>query len=105
MTAPRTTEAVRPVAGASFRYCARLDVGGQKRRKLIALVGAYRDGGVNVVSTAELAKRLDWPWVQADTIARRLHDDGFLERAKRKRWRLAAHHAAEVEPAQKAPER
>jgi len=105
MTAPTTNEAVRPVAGAHFRHVAAIQMEGSKRKRALALIAAFRDGGQEIVTTGELANRLGWHRAQAHSIASRLRADGYLERVSPRRWRLSQQLLADVEITRQAANR
>ncbi len=81
MTAP----AARPVAGANFRAVAAMPLEGAKRRKVLALVAAFTDGGEPTPSVHALADRLGWHVAKVDALVRRLEQDGFVTVEKRRR--------------------
>jgi DNA-binding IclR family transcriptional regulator len=87
--APPTSPAARPVAGPTFRAVARLNPGGPTRRKLLALVAAFQDGGTPSVSRAELADRLKARPGKVQALLERLRTDGYLTRTGSGRWRLS----------------
>lgn len=88
MTAPRTSEAIRPVAGERFRSVAGVDFGGAKRKKAAALLAAFHDAGRTTVATAELAEWLKWDRRKVASLLKRLEADGYVDRSLKGRWRL-----------------
>jgi Mn-dependent DtxR family transcriptional regulator len=105
MTAPRTAEGVRPVAGAHFRHVASLRMDGKRRKKLCALVAAHRDAGAASTSTRQLVDHLGWRWPVVRGLAKRLCDDGYLTKTNSGRWRLSDTIATQVKAVQTAAER
>jgi DNA-binding IclR family transcriptional regulator len=84
---------VRPVAGPLFRKAAGLDIGGGKRRKVLALVAAYFDGGADLSPPiTELAERAQLPVPKLCAVCDRLVADGWLadrsSRARKRRYVL-----------------
>jgi hypothetical protein len=77
---------VTPVRGPTFRRVAALrveQVGGVKRLKVLALLGAYADAGEPSPPARELLRRLGWPPTQSnmrrfDVLLARLQLDGWL---------------------------
>lgn len=78
-----------PKAGPLFRRAVALQVGGGKRRKVLALVAAYVDGGADMSPPiAELASRAQLPISKVCVLCDRLVADGLLvDRSSNKRKR------------------
>lgn len=81
-----------PVLGPTARAAASLPVGGNKRRKLALLIGAYIDAGINDPSIRMLAMRTGLDARVVVTLVDRLERDGFLavdrRRGERNRYSL-----------------
>src|SRR4051812_21928894 len=78
---------VRPIAGATFKRIAAQRIEGTKRRKLLALIAAYSDGGQPSCSADELAERLGWEPIKVRVLLERLEADGLVERTRNRRRR------------------
>jgi DNA-binding transcriptional ArsR family regulator len=72
------TTGPRPVAGPLFLAAARVDVGGRRRRKTYALLGAFADVGQPAPSITELASRLGLKPRTVVGLLARLEADGFV---------------------------
>lgn len=94
MTAP---VAPQPVAGPTFRAAARVDVGGRRRRRLFALLGAYADAGQHSPTVEELADRLAFKPRSVLALLLRLEADGHLtiDRRQPNRYTLTLPEAGE----------
>ena len=68
----------QPIAGPMFRQVAALRIEGTKRRKTLALLAAYTDGGRPAPPVAELADSLGFRMPTTLGLLRRLEQDGFL---------------------------
>ena len=77
MSATEKATAVQPVRGPLFEAVARRDVGGAKRKKVLALIAAFRDAGHDP-TVAELAERSRSAPVVVVKLAERLEQDGHL---------------------------
>jgi hypothetical protein len=73
----------QPTAGPLFKWAAKQDVGGQKRRRLLCLVAAYADAGEPSPPAYELARRAGIPLNPSpqvfDGLLKALVRDGLLE--------------------------
>jgi DNA-binding MarR family transcriptional regulator len=68
----------KPVAGPLFRQAAKIDAGGDKRRKLLCLLAAYADAGIDDPSIAQLAKRAQIPRGIVVVVVEKLEAAGLL---------------------------
>jgi DNA-binding transcriptional ArsR family regulator len=80
MSAPVTR---RPVRGPMFAAAVRLPIEGQKRRRILALLGAYADAGVNDPAIRELAVGAKLPKPAVCRLVDVLEQDGLVEIARR----------------------
>jgi DNA-binding MarR family transcriptional regulator len=79
---------VAPVAGPLFKQAARLQVGGQKRRRVLCLLAAYADADPSYrPSVAELAGRLGYKPARLVALADALERDGWITVHRRRRGR------------------
>src|SRR5690348_9018925 len=69
---------VKPRAGETFRAVARLQIAGQQRRKLLALIAAYADAGERSPRVKLLAATLGVHPGGIDSLLHMLVDDGLL---------------------------
>lgn len=79
MTAPTLPA---PIAGATFAAVARLSMPGAKRRRVVGLIAAYADAGVDSITLAQIveqAPRLQMKPGTVRALAWRLVQDGYLE--------------------------
>jgi DNA-binding Lrp family transcriptional regulator len=74
-----TTAGPRPVAGPLFLAAARVNVGGRRRRKVFALLGAFADVGQSAPPITELAARLGLKPRAVVGLLARLEADGHLK--------------------------
>jgi hypothetical protein len=81
------TQPRQPIAGPMFRRVAALRIEGTKRRKMLALLAAYTDGGRPAPPVQELADRLGFRMPTTLGLLRRLEQDGFLIATKGGRGR------------------
>jgi hypothetical protein len=111
------TQPRQPIAGPMFRQVAALRIEGTKRRKMLALLAAYTDGGRPAPPVQELADRLGFRLPTTLGLLRRLEQDGFLIATKggrgrrgRVRYRLrlpdeqpavSSAHGPDTQPAQR----
>jgi DNA-binding MarR family transcriptional regulator len=84
-----------PVRGPRFAAVARMRLNGQKRHRVLALVAAYLDAGIDDPSIAELAARARLGRYVVVQLVDKLEADGFItiergcrEARERNRYRL-----------------
>jgi DNA-binding transcriptional ArsR family regulator len=68
----------QPRAGANFVQAARTPVGGDKRRRLLCLLAAYADVGVDDPPIRSLSRRLRLPVPTIDELLKQLERDGLV---------------------------
>jgi DNA-binding transcriptional ArsR family regulator len=68
----------KPVAGPTFRRIAAMNIAGGKRRKVVALIAAYIDGGCRPPTTGQLAHRLGLSRLTVAALLGRLERDGLV---------------------------
>ena len=76
MSAPPIRRAAR---GRNFALAARLPVGGTKRRKVVAMLGAYADAGISDPSIRELAAGTRLPKPVVCKLVDKLEEDGLVD--------------------------
>jgi hypothetical protein len=76
----RPVTTVKPTAGPQFRWAARQDVGGQKRRRLLCLIAAFADAGEPSPPVNVLARQANLGgWRVVDGLLAALERDGFIQ--------------------------
>jgi hypothetical protein len=73
-----TQQPRKPVAGPTFRRVAAMNIAGGKRRKVLALIAAYVDGGCRPPTTRRLADRLGLSRQKVTALLGRLERDGLV---------------------------
>jgi predicted transcriptional regulator len=75
----RSVDDTAPVFGPKARAVARLDIEGNKRRKVLVVIAAYQDAG-STPSVRDIAKRCGLrDWRHVDVLLKRLRKDGLLQ--------------------------
>jgi biotin operon repressor len=77
----------KPVAGPTFRRVAAMNIAGGKRRKVLALIAAYADGGCRPPTTGQLARHLGLSPQKVAALLKRLERDGLVVPTRRGRGR------------------
>jgi biotin operon repressor len=73
-----TQQPRKPVARPTFRRVAAMNIAGGKRRKVLALIAAYVDGGCRPPTTRRLADRLGLSRQKVTALLGRLERDGLV---------------------------
>jgi DNA-binding transcriptional ArsR family regulator len=73
-----TQQPQKPVAGPTFRRVAAMNIAGAKRRKVLALIAAYIDGGCRPPTTGQLARHLGLSGQKVAALLKRLERDGLV---------------------------
>ena len=77
MNEARSVPGPKPVLGPTARAAAKLPAKGDKRHKLLVLIGAFHDGGINP-SVRMLAKHTGLTTAQVIRLLAALEGDGLL---------------------------
>jgi DNA-binding MarR family transcriptional regulator len=93
---PDATTDRMPVRGPRFAAVLRMRIDGTKRHRVLALIAAYLDAGVDDPSITELAERARLPRIAVVQLVDKLEADGLVEierapredRLARNRYRL-----------------